>query len=189
MYIKEYIKSRPKLKEFEFAPVKREEIFLPVEQMNSTMSVGHDLVSTLVLKTFADIIVPELTHVVNLALISLKYPDQWKLGIISSVPKPGDLKVAKNWRPVTLLCTMLKTLEKIMNRQLKAYMERGILGHNQHTFRRSKSTQSAWVDLDTRIQKARDSGKYVGLILVDISAAFNLVSKKSHYSQVKYNEG
>ena len=106
MYIKEYIKLRPKLKEFEFAPVKREEIYLHVQQMKSTMSVGHDQVYTHVLKKFADMIVPDLTHVVNLALISSKYPDAWKLGIISPVPKSGDLKLAKNWRPVTLLCTI-----------------------------------------------------------------------------------
>ena len=64
-----------------------------------------------------------------------------------------------------------------MNAQLKSHMEKGILGPSQHAYRKHKSTQSAWVELDTKIRKATDQGKYVGLILVDMSAAFNLVSK------------
>ena len=72
---------------------------------------------------------------------------------------------------------MSKLLERAMNDQLKSYMERGILGQSQHAYRRHKSTQSAWTDLDTKIRKATDQGKYVGLILVDMSAAFNLVSR------------
>ena len=103
----------------------------------------------------------------------------WKFGIISPVPKKGDLSVDKNWRPVTLLSVMSMILERVLNTQLKNYMElHRVLPTSQYAYRSHKSSDTAWADLDTRIQKVTDSGKYVGLLLVDMSAAFNLVAKE-----------
>ena len=88
------------------------------------------------------------------------YPQTWKYGIISPVPKSGDLTIDKNWRPVTLLPVMSKILETVLNMQLKNHMEAtNILCSSQHAYRASKSTETAWADLDTKIQKATDSGK------------------------------
>ena len=103
----------------------------------------------------------------------------WKFGIISPVPKKGDFSLDKNWRPVTLLSVMSMILERVLNTQLKNYMElHRVLPTSQYAYRSHKSTDTAWADLDTRIQKVTDSGKYVGLLLVDMSAAFNLVAKE-----------
>ena len=56
--------------------------------------------------------------------------------------------------------------------------ENFILGPSQHAYRKWKSTQTAWADIDATIQKATDNGKFVGLLLIDMSAAFNLVAKE-----------
>ena len=74
---------------------------------------------------------------------------------------------------------MSKILERVLNTQLKNYMElHRVLPTSQYAYRSHKSSDTAWADLDTRIQKVTDSGKYVGLLLVDMSAAFNLVAKE-----------
>ena len=107
------------------------------------------------------------------------YPQTWKHGVISPVPKKGDLSLDKNWRPVTLLPILSKILEAVLNSQLKHHMEENrILGPSQHAYRKYKSTHTAWADLDARIQKATDSGRFVGLLLIDMSSAFNLVAKE-----------
>ena len=101
------------------------------------------------------------------------------MGIISPVPKSGDLSLDKHWRPVTLLPVMSKVFEKIMNQQLKQHLEQHrLLGSGQHAYRANKSCQTALADLDAKILKALDQGKYVGLLLVDMSAAFNVVAKE-----------
>ena len=141
--------------------------------------MGHDTISTYVIKQFEQVLTPHITKVINLAIMTSTYPQMWKFGIISPVPKKGDLSLDKNWRPVTLLPVMSKILERVLNTQLKNYMElHRVLPTSQHAYRSHKSTDTAWADLDTRIQKATDSGKYVGLLLVDMSAAFNLVAKE-----------
>ena len=62
--------------------------------------------------------------------------------------------------------------------QIKKYMEsKMLLGQSQHAYRRLKSCNTAWADIDTTVRHALDHGKVVGMLLVDMSAAFNLVSK------------
>ena len=120
-----------------------------------------------------------LTRLVNLSIMTSRYPKSWKFGVISPVPKGGDLMDQKNWRPVTLLCCMSKVLEGALNRQIKAYVEpKMLISPTQHAYRARKSCQTAWADLDTKILHALDNGKFVGLLLVDMSAAFNLVDSE-----------
>ena len=186
-YVDEYVKTlHKKPPDFEFQCVSPYEVGKIVQNLKATGAVGHDLISTQVIKKFSQVLVPYITKVVNLSIMSSTYPQIWKHGIISPVPKGGDLTLDKNWRPVTLLPVMSKILETVLNAQLKNHMEvNGILCPDQHAYRKGKSTQTAWSDLDTRIQKAVDAGRYVGLLLVDMSAAFNLVDKSIIIPKVK----
>ena len=45
----------------------------------------------------------------------------------------------------------------------------------QHAYRHMRSTQTAWLELDTLVASARNSGMSAGLLCTDQSAAFNLV--------------
>ena len=56
--------------------------------------------------------------------------------------------------------------------------KKGRLSPTQHAYRSQKSCLTAWADLDSKINKALDSGLYVGLLMVDMSSAFNLVAKE-----------
>ena len=178
-YTREYMSMKSKPQEFEFRCVSQYEVSKRISSIKQTGAVGHDMISTMVLKKFNQVLTPYITKVVNLSIMTSTYPQTWKYGIISPVPKGGDLTVDKNWRPVTLLPVLSKILEGILNHQLKMHMEQQrIMSSDQHAYRSFKSTDTAWADLDTRIQKATDTGKYVGLLLVDMSAAFNLVAKE-----------
>ena len=173
-----YMKGR-NVPEFEFRCVGEYEVLKIVNNLKLTGAVGHDQKSTSVIKKFIKVLLPYITKVINLSIMTSTYPQTWKYGIISPVPKPGDPTIDKNWRPVTLLLIKSKILETILNLQLKEHMEANkILGPTQHAYRSSKSTNTAWADLDTLIQRGSDSGKYIGILLVDMSAAFNLVAKE-----------
>ena len=179
-YTREYLDLRAKPPpEFEFQCVDQYQVLEIIKSLKSTGAVGHDGISTKVIKKFHQVLLPFITKIINLSVMTSMYPQTWKYGIISPVPKPGDLTIDKNWRPVTLLPIMSKIHETVLNKQLKTFLESNrILSQNQHAYRASRSTHTAWADLDSKIQKATDAGKYVGLLLVDMSAAFNLVSKE-----------
>ena len=102
------------------------------------------------------------------------YPAPWKKGIITPLPKSGDLSVPKNWQPVVINCAVSKVLEGVLQKQLQSHMEHNkIFSPSQHAYRCHRSTESALIDLDTLVQKACNEGKIVALILTDMSAAFN----------------
>ena len=52
-----------------------------------------------------------------------------------------------------------------------------VFSPSQHAYRRKRSCESALMDLDTLIQKGRNEHKTVGLVMTDMSAAFNLIKK------------
>ena len=180
-YTEEYMKNFNVDDELEFKSVSISDVKRVISRLKSTSSVGHDELSTIVIKKFAEVICPEITRLVNMCIMTSTYPDSWKFGIISPVPKVPvgqDRRTDKNWRPVTLLCCLSKVLEKVINIQIKNYMEsKGLIGESQHAYRRLKSCNTAWADIDTTVRHALDNGKVVGMLLVDMSAAFNLVSR------------
>ena len=54
-----------------------------------------------------------------------RIPEEWKKGIIIPILKPGKNKhIVDSYRPITLLNTMTKTMEKIINTRLVWYLEK-----------------------------------------------------------------
>ena len=147
--------------------------------LKNTGATGRDQISTKVLKKFAFILAPVVRHVVNLSIMSSTFPDGWKVGVITPLPKSGDKTDPKNWRPIVINCSLSKVLEVILNRQLVGYMEtRAIFSDSQFAYRARRGCGPAWQDLDTQIQQYRNEGLQVALILTDMSAAFNVIKKE-----------
>ena len=173
-YTQQYLANKNIKEQMEFRTVSIKEVRAVISSLKMTSSVGHDDISTLVFKRFKDVLAPLITRLVNLAIMTSRYPKTWKYGVISPVFKKGDKRLDKNWRLVTLLCCM----SKILNIQIKEFMTKyHLISLTLHAYQRHKSCMTAWADIDTIVNKALDNGYYVGLLFVDMSSAFNLVSK------------
>ena len=86
----------------------------------------------------------ELTSIFNNSILTERFPNEWKNGIITPIPKPGSLTTKSNWRPITILNTVGKIMEKVVHYQTSLYLQyHEILNDNQHGFRRNFSTSSA----------------------------------------------
>ena len=71
---------------------------------------------------------------------------------------------------------MSKILEKIVYEQLYGYFSRnGILHPNLHGYRKNRSTQTALLQMYDRWVYAAAKGQVSGAVLLDLSAAFDLV--------------
>ncbi|KAL4101018.1 hypothetical protein QTP88_021039 [Uroleucon formosanum] len=72
-----------------------------------------------------------------------RIPDEWKKGIIIPIHKPGkDKHSVEGYRPITLLNTMTKVMEKIINNRLVWYLEKNkIISIEQSGFRRATSIE------------------------------------------------
>ena len=162
-----------------FQTVNDKVIYNIISSLKSSGAEGVDGMNTVLIKRFKQTITPYLRHIVNLSIMTSTYPSRWKQGIITPLPKGGSRYEKKNWRPIVINAAASKVLEKVIQLQISQHMEyRGLFPSTQHAYRRSRSCESALVDLNTQIENARNKGKYACALITDMSAAFNLISKE-----------
>ena len=84
--------------------------------------------------------------------------------------------MSKNYRPVAILSPFSKILEKVAYEQLYQYFSDNKIFHpNLHGYRQHRSTQTALMTMYDRWVKAAAAGQVSGAVLLDLSAAFDLV--------------
>ena len=117
-----------------------------------------------------------LTHIINLSISKSTFPSIWKHAKVVPLLKKDDPLHAKNYRPVASLPVFSKILERVVFNQLVKYLESNNLIHpNHHGSRAGHSTATALIQLfDTWVEEV-DKGNMVGVMMVDLSAAFDMV--------------
>ena len=77
-------------------------------------------------------------HVCKLCCVSLEtgvIPRPWTKGIITVIPKNGDLTDPGNWRPIPQTSLSAKSLEKLVHvRLLKYFLDNNIISDYQFGF-------------------------------------------------------
>ncbi|KAL4123028.1 hypothetical protein QTP88_015260 [Uroleucon formosanum] len=104
-------------------------------------------------------------------------PKEWKKGIIIPILKPGKNKHStEGYRPITLLNTMTKIMEKIINSRLIWFLEKNkILSKEQSGFRHTRSTMDNLITIKTEIENAFEHKQILGMISLDITKAYDTV--------------
>ena len=101
----------------------------------------------------------------------------WKLASVVPVHKKGSKLVTKNNRPLSLLPSLSKVMEVIVNRSLMGFLEQNyILPTNQYGFRQGLGTQDLLTPLHHRWSTVSAQGGAVRVVAVDITGAFDKVS-------------
>ena len=77
-----------------------------------------------------------------------------------------------NYRPVTVLSAVGKVFEKVLGKQITAFMEPRLY-NNLTAYRRSNSCETTLLQLVEDWKTMLDSGKVVGLLSTDLSKAFD----------------
>ena len=103
-----------------------------VTELKNSKSTGLDNIDVWTLKLIIDDVLPALTHVINLSLTSMIFPNIWKLAKVIPLLKKGDPLCPGNYRPVALLSILSKVLEKVVFMQVVEYMESNSLIHPSH---------------------------------------------------------
>ena len=115
----------------------------------------------------------------------LTFPSIWKSGKVTALFKSGDRCVAGNYRPITILPTVSKILEKIAHHLVYSYLvERKILSPTQFGFRPNLSTEVALTQFTDSILHNMDNGHVTGAVFLDLSKAFDVVNHPILYSKL-----
>ena len=106
------------------------------------------------------------------------FPTQWKQAKIIPLIKNKALPLnGPNSRPISLLPALSKMMEKICNNQIQTYLvSNHIMSDCQHAYKQCHSTSSALVHMSDKWLQEMDKGNLVGAVLLDFSAAFDVVN-------------
>ena len=93
-----------------------------------------------------------------------------------------------NYRPISLLSTISKLLEKVVYSRTYSFMEHtGQIYKSQYGFRSNHSCENAVSELVSEITKGFQNGLYMAALFLDLSKAFDtlehrvLLKKLDHY--------
>ena len=115
----------------------------------------NDLIPQKIFKQILPSFISPLTHIVNLSLRTGVMPDSCKIAVVTPIHKCGDLEDPGNYRPISILPILSKTIEYFVNSQLTQYLDdRGLLSNCQYGFRKDHSTSYLMLDLFDRIYTA-----------------------------------
>ena len=121
-----YTKNPPCLHKFSFQPVSEQDVKKIVKSIQ-TNSTGADGINAFVLKLFIDRISEVLTHIINISFETKIFPDRWKLALITPIPKISFPLSEADFRPISILCTLSKIIERLALRQIVAYLTKNSL--------------------------------------------------------------
>ncbi len=131
------------------------------------------------MKSSIDAICKPLAHIFNLSLTTGIVPTDMKLAKVTPVYKSGNKQQFTNYRPISILPSFSKLVEKIVAKKLIAFLENNnLLYEHQYGFRPKKSTIHPIIHLLNDIAIANDKPtKDVTLgLFIDLSKAFNTMS-------------
>lgn len=166
------------------------EVISIVNSLKNTCSSGWDKISSKITKQNIKILAGAIIHICNLSINSGIFPSAFKQSIITPIYKSGPKQVTSNYRPISLLPTLSKILEKIINNQLITYMEKyQLLSPNQFGFRRGKSTTDAVEKLTDLIAESLDRKEKCLSIFLDLRKAFDTIPLQLLLKKLEFEIG
>ena len=108
-------------------------------------------------------------------MASSVFPSNFKNAEITPVHKKDPKNTECNYRPFSILSNISKTYEKCIFSQISSYFEK-LLSRYQFDFRKGYSTQQCLLVMIEKWRQNLDKGGHYGVLLIDISKAFDCVS-------------
>lgn len=158
-----------------FCPVKPSEVWRYTRKLKTRKAPGADNVATCLVKSLPQKALVLLTKIFNGCLALAFYPPAWKSAKVIAIKKPGkDGSIPVSYRPISLLSTLGKLFEKIINaRLLRATAP--IIIDEQFGFRNAHSTVHQLARLAENVVQGLNQDESTGMFLLDIEKAFDTV--------------
>ena len=148
-----------------------------IRNLKNKKTPGLDGVNNKCLKNLPKKGIKYLTNIFNACLKLNYFPCAWK--IAKTIPilkpsKPSDSPLS--YRPISLLSSISKILEKIIKEKLNNFIiANSILPSQQFGFRNEHNTSQPLLKIRNLVKNNFTIGKSTGMVLLDIKAAFDSV--------------
>ena len=117
-------------------------------------------------------------NLLNACAITHRLPKLWRQARVDALLKPGkDPSSPKSSRPISLLCHLYKLYERLILNRLSPIIEH-VLIPEQAGFRPGKYCTAQVLNLTQHIEDGFETGKITGIVLVDLSTAYDTVKHR-----------
>ena len=146
-----------------------------------------DRIPNCIYKISMHIIAPILRKLINESLETGCFPSIYSCATVIPLHKSGSKKDMNNYRPISILPTTSKIIEKIVNFQIVNYFDSNLLFSNfQFGFRKKHSTQDTNSLLLEHIYDKLNSKSNVLVSFLDLKKAFDSVHPDILISKLKF---
>ncbi len=162
---------------FSFCPLTEAEVSKLLLSSHPT-TCPLDPIPTHLLQAISPTLLPALTHI-NTSLLTGIFPTTFKQARVTPLLKKTTLNTSllENYRPVSLLPFIAKTLERVVFNQVSLFLsQNNKLDAKQSGFRSGHSTETALLSVTEALRIAKADSKSSVLILLDLSATFDTVN-------------
>ena len=179
---------------FKFKQINTAELLTINRTIKNKKSCGPDNIPSIITKTIINKIPAVICHLINLSLTSGKVHNRYKCATVISIHKKGAKDDMNNYRPISLINTLAKILEKVVCKQLRLYLEQNnLIFAKQFGFRNHHSTEHAIASTIAEIENNLFNNRKTNSIFIDLTKAFDTINhtilcKKMEKLGIKNNE-
>jgi hypothetical protein len=148
-----------------------------IKSLKSTKSPGIDGVNNRLLKQLPRKGIVYLTHIVNACLNIAYFPKTWKKASVIPILKPGkDPSNPSSYRPISLLSSIGKILERVILRRFRQHVsENHLFLDEQFGFREKHSTSHQLFRVVTDVRRGLRNRESTAMTFLDVEKAFDAV--------------
>ncbi len=171
-------RSTAKTPIFSFCPLTEAEVSKLLLSSHPT-TCPQDPTHSHLLQAISPTLLPALTHIINTSLLTGICPTAFKQAwVMPLLKKPAlNTSLIENYRPVSLLPFIAKTLERVVFNQVSLFLsQNNKLDAKQSGFRSGHSNETALLSVTEALRIAKADSKSSVLIQLDLSAAFDTVN-------------
>ena len=155
-------------------PVTEREIVKIINKLPAKHSSGYDNISNVLLKKLNNVLSPIICKLCNMSLSTGTFPDVMKIAEVVPLYKSKSPHEGCNYRPISLLTTISKILEKVMYSRVYGFLDsKNQMYKSQYGFRARHSCDHAVSEVVSDILKNNEKGKYTVVLFLDLSKAFD----------------
>ena len=161
------------------------EVYVALSSLDSSKACGDDGIPGRVLKHCAGSLSYPLWLLFNLSMREGEFPQSWKLASIVPVYKKGDRKDVSNYRPISLLSLVAKTMEKLVKPKLLEICYPN-LDDRQHGFLAGRSCTTQMLPFTHNLAEVLDNRARADVVYFDFSRAFDSCNHDLILSKLKH---
>lgn len=158
-------------------PAEISEIICIVRNLKNPKAPGLDEVNNILIKNLPPRGFEYLKFIINSCLKLQHFPKVWKHAKVIPIPKPGKpANEVSSYRPISLLSSISKILERIVLIRINDYLEENnIIPTQQCGFRTGRSTSHQLIKVINTAKENIKKKMSTGMIFLDVEKAFDRV--------------